>query len=483
MKLEGSSLKRDFFRFILPAVASQWVFALYTMVDGMFVARGVSETALAAVNIASPFVTGMFALSLTFAVGTSTIVALLFGQKKIREAREVFSQNMAVLAVLSLLITVCVLAGLSGFCRFLGAAEGTFPYVKEYISVIAPFAICFILSYSFEILISTDGYPALATIIVSLGVILNCVLDYLFVMVLHKGVSGAAFATGVSQAVVILFYLKHFLGKKGTIKFCRCSLRLPLILREFKNGFPSGITELSAGIITFVFNQAIIRFLNEDAVVSYSIIAYVNAVAVMSMVGVAQGCQPLVSYYYGKGEVGICRRLLKYELWTVAAFSILAAGVCYLTADRIVGIFLSAELAELTAYSVKVFRIFILSFLLAGYNVVAAGYFTAVEKTGRAVVISLGRGFVMLVISMMIMTSLFGGGGIWWAALVSEALCLGISFSMLRKDIFRRPFAKQGPGCYNIHSEEKQGVEMHDGFPEEILYRESNKRERRSGFR
>lgn len=431
MKLEGKSLKRDFFKYILPAVVSQWVFALYTMVDGMFVARGVSETALAAVNISSPFVTGMFALSLTFAVGTSTVVALLFGQKRIREAKEVFSQNMIVLAVLSLLITAGVLAGLEGFSRFLGATEVTMPYIKEYISTIAPFAICFILSYSFEILISTDGYPALATIIVSIGVVLNCILDYLFVMVLHKGVFGAAFATGISQTIVIIFYLKHFLGKKGTIKFCRHTFRPALVLRELRNGFPSGITELSAGIITFVFNQAIIRFLNEDAVVSYSIIAYINAIVVMSMVGVAQGCQPLVSYYYGKGEKEKCRRLLKYELCTVAAASVLAVGICYLLADEIVGIFISAELTELRAYSAKVFRIFILSFLLAGYNVVAAGYFTAIEKSGKAVIISLGRGLIMLVISMVLLTFLFGGRGIWWAALLSEALCLGVSVLLL----------------------------------------------------
>lgn len=431
MKLEGKSLKHDFFKFILPAVASQWVFALYTMVDGMFVARGVSETALAAVNISSPFVTGMFALSLTFAVGTSTIVALLFGQKKLQEAKEVFSQNMVVLTILSLLITAAVLAGLEGFGKFLGATDVTMPYVKEYISTIAPFAVCFILSYSFEILISTDGYPALATIIVSLGVVLNCILDYLFVMVLHKGVFGAAFATGISQAVVIVFYLKHFLGKKGTIKFCRHPFRPRLILRELRNGFPSGITELSAGIITFVFNQAIIRFLNEDAIVSYSIIAYVNAIVVMSMVGVAQGCQPLVSYYYGKGEKEKCRRLLKYEMCTVALASVLAVCVCYFLADKIVGIFISKELTELRAYSAQVFRIFILSFLLVGYNVVAAGYFTAIEKSGRAIMISLGRGLVMLVISMLVLTAIFGGKGIWWAATLSEALCLGVSGMLL----------------------------------------------------
>ena len=83
MKLEGTSLKKDFIKYIIPAVVAQWVFALYTMVDGMFVARGVSEIALAAVNLSSPFVMGLFAVSLMFAVGTSTIVAMLFGENPI----------------------------------------------------------------------------------------------------------------------------------------------------------------------------------------------------------------------------------------------------------------------------------------------------------------------------------------------------------------------------------------------------------------
>ena len=183
-----------------------------------------------------------------------------------------------------------------------------------------------------------------------------------------------------------------------------------------------------------MFNQAIIRYLNEDAIVSYSIISYINAIVIMSMVGVAQGCQPLVSYYYGKGEKEKCRRLLKYELCTVAAASVLAVGVCCFLADKIVGIFISANLIELRKYSAQVFRVFILSFLLAGYNVAAAGYFTAIEKPGTAVVISLGRGLVMLIISMVILTALFGGKGIWWAAALSEALCLVVSVLLLKRE-------------------------------------------------
>lgn len=433
MKLEGKSLKRDFLRFILPAIGAQWVFALYTLVDGMFVARGVSETALAAVNIASPFMTGMFALALTFAVGTSTIVAILFGTKRYEKANQVFTQNIVVLVILSVIVTVSVLLNLDTFCKFLGASTQTLHYVKTYIATIAPFAVCFILSYSFEILVSTDGYPTLATAIVSIGVVVNFVLDYVFVIVLHRGIFGAAFATGISQTVVIVFYLRHFLGKKGTIHFAKFHFEWNLIWRQIRNGFPSGITELSAGIATFAFNQAILSYLNEEALVSYTIIAYVNSLLVVSMIGITQGCQPLISYYYGKQEKRICRKLFGYELVSVAVLSVLAVAFCFTTTEGIVRLFVSEKLAGLVSYSVNVFRIFGISFLLVGYNIVASGYFTAMEKSAAAVVVSMGRGFVVLIASLALLVFFFGGNGIWWAPVVSEAVCLCLSCILYRK--------------------------------------------------
>jgi len=94
MKLEGKSLKRDFIRFILPSIAAQWVFALYQLVDGIFVARGVSEIALTAVNISLPFVAGMFSISILFAIGNSTIVPIKLGQGKHQEANEIKSRDL-----------------------------------------------------------------------------------------------------------------------------------------------------------------------------------------------------------------------------------------------------------------------------------------------------------------------------------------------------------------------------------------------------
>lgn len=431
MRLEGKSLKGDFMRFIIPSIVAQWVFALYTMVDGIFVAKGVSEVALTAVNISMPYIMGLYSISILFAVGTSTVVAISLGEKNEKRANEVFTQNIVLLTIFSILITVAVMLNLERIAVFLGATDMNMEYVMDYLGAIVPFSGLFILSYSFETLIKTDGYPKMATIIVTTGSLLNVVLDYLMVMKWDMGIRGAALATGISHVVLIALYLVHFLGKKGIIKFRKFKLDLPLVWREFKNGLPSGITELSTGLIIFLFNQAILRFLNEDALVSYTIISYVNSIAIMTMVGIAQGYQPLISYYYGQKRIERCKKLLRYGITAAIVLSIAFTAGCMLGADGIVSLFISPDMTELSAYSAQVLRIFALSFLIAGYNIVIGGYFTAVEVPVSATIISLGRSVVLLILSLGVLTTVFKGAGIWWSPMVSEALTLVLTLLLL----------------------------------------------------
>lgn len=441
MKLEGKSLKGDFFRFIIPSIAAQWVFALYTMVDGIFVARGVSEVALTAVNISMPYIMALYAVSILFAVGTSTVVAIMLGEKRVKKANEVFSQNIFLLTIFSVIITAAVMLNLRPIAVFLGATDVNIEYVLDYLGAIAPFSGLFILSYSFETLIKTDGYPKMATFIVTAGSLLNVVLDYIAVMRLDMGIRGAALATGVSHVALIAMYLVHFCGKKGVIKFTRFHLDIPLVWREIKNGIPSSITELSPGLIIFLFNQAIIHYLNEDALVSYTIISYVNSLAVMTMVGIAQGYQPLISYYFGKRRMDKCGKLLKYGIIAVVVSSFVFTLACMTGTEGIVRLFIDSEDSGLIPYSVHVFRIFALSFLLAGYNVVIGAYFTAIERPVAATLISLARGMVMLALSLLLLTAIFGGAGIWWSPLVSEVLSLILTLILLIPYLRSRPFS------------------------------------------
>ena len=373
MQLRERYLKQDFLRFMLASMAAQWVFALYTMVDGIFVAKGVSELALSAVNLASPYVNFLFSISLLFAVGVSTIAAMYMGQGKFNEANRAFSQILVVLAVISLVLTLAVMLWPDVLAVFLGAGENVQPLVEEYLLHVGPFSICFLMVYSFEVLVKTDGYPKLALFAVTFGCLLNCVLDYLFVFCFSMGVGGAAFATGLSQLVLIFIYLFHFLGRRATLHFVRFSFDWKIFLRSVKIGIPSGLTEWSAGLTTFLFNHAIMACLGEEAIISYTILAYVNTIVVMSMAGIAQGAQPMISYYLGAGRKNVCQRLLSYAMISGGIISALAIAAVFCGADQMVALFISPENTALYTESVRVLKVFSLSFLFSGVNIIEIG--------------------------------------------------------------------------------------------------------------
>lgn len=452
MEFEGLSLKKKFWSFVWPSVVAQWIFALYTMVDGMFVARGVSEVALSAVNIASPFVNFLFSVSILFAVGTSTVVAIFLGQGRHREANQANTQNLVVTVIISFLIIAVVWLWLDPIVRFLGATENTIVYVKHYIISLLPFTWWFIISYTFETLVKTDGYPKFAAGAVAVGALVNCLLDYLFVMVFHWGIAGAGVATGISQVIPVFLYLKHFLGPKATIRFAKPVWNFGQFHRVVKIGLSSGLTELSAGITVFMFNHAILRYIGESGIVSYTIIAYVNTIVVMSMAGIAQGIQPLISFYYGKRERSICIRLLKYSMAAAVAVAGTAFLVSMAGAGWLVDLFIAPRLGELRQYSAVVFRIFSLSFLVLGFNIVGSGYFTAIERPKESLVISLGRGLVIIAAALAGCIALMGGEGIWWAPVVSELLCLGVTLLLVRLYIRRERRLTAG--------EERAGMEQ-----------------------
>ena len=433
MKLQGKTLFGNFLRFIIPSILAQWVFTLYTIVDGIFVAKGVSEVALTAVNISMPFTTALFSISILFAVGNSTVVAILLGRKKGEEASEAFSQNLFFLGILSIVLSVIVMLNLENFANFLGATDLTREYVCQYVGTIAPFAIAFVFSYSFEMLIKTDGYPKKAMTIVLTGAILNVILDYLFVLIFKWGVFGASFATGLSQTVVCILYIFHFLSKKGVLRFVRFKWKTSLIIREARNGIASGLVEFSSGFYIFLFNQVILFYLNENALVSFTIIAYVNSLVVMSMAGIAQGCQPLISYYYGQNNWKNCKKLLRYCLMATGIMALAFFGTYFIGTRQIVYLFVSKTNHSLMESSVVLFRIFNFSYLIVGFNIVIGGFFTSIEKPIQAIAISFMRGFLVVALCLFTLTQIFGGWGIWWAPMVSETICLISSIILLRK--------------------------------------------------
>lgn len=419
--------KKQFFKFVIPSVVSMLVFNLYTMVDGIYVARFVGEHALSAVNISMPYVNFIFAFSILFSVGTSTVVAIFRGENNMKSANETFTRNTIFLTVCALIITLLALVFQNELALFLGASEVTLPYVHDYLGVLIWFTFFFIVSYSMEVLVKTDGFPKLATAAVSVGAVTNIVMDYVLVVHVGMGIRGAAIATGLSQVLTFTVFTIHFLGKRGTIHWCKTTMDLSVYKRIIPIGTADFITELSAGTIIFLFNHAILKHIGDNGVVTYTVITYIYNIVMMTFTGISQGMQPLVSFYRGRREENTCRLFLRYALYSTFAMSMLALAICLFMTPALVSIFIDASRAELFTYTVHAFRIYSLCYLVLGYNIVCSGYFAAVEKSGYSFAISLLRGFVLIAASIWIMGELFQGEGIWYATLVYESSTLVVS--------------------------------------------------------
>ena len=432
MLLSGKSLKHDFVRFVSPTVASLMVFSLYSMVDGLMVSIGVDEYAMSAVNLSLPFTNALFSIAVLFGVGSSTLIAIYIAQDKRHEADTLFSQNFTTLLVIGALATTLVFVFLEPFAILLGADKITLDYVKEYLTGIAPFSVCFLVSYNLEVLVKTDGYPRYALFTVITGCLTNCVLDYVAIFWLNMGVFGAAAATGISQLVTCVLYLIHFFSKKCTFHLRKFRFDPHLYARILPIGLADGVTELCTGLMIFLFNHTVLRCIGTDGVVTYTVIAYVNTVVINLMVGISQGSQPLVSFHYGKGEHDQCQKLLRYGLTTVCIIAPLLFLCVYFFAPQIVSAYLSHASDELVAYSVRAFRHYGISYLLVGFNVVIGGFLTALERPILAISISVGRGLVLQSAVLLTLAAVFGGEALWYTPIISEALCLAMSVIFLR---------------------------------------------------
>ena len=418
-----NEVKRKFFHYAGPSVCSMWVYTIYTMVDGMFVSRGVSTTALASVNIAMPLINLAFALGILFAVGASTRASYYKGQKKYREASEVFTTSTVTVFVLALTVSAFAMLNIDTIVRILGANSETEQYVKDYLHIIIAFVPCYMTSYNMEVLIKADGHPKKAIATVCTGAVTNIFLDYVFIMRWGLGIKGAAVATGLSQLITLLVFFHHFVRNKNGFTFVKIHWHMKEVLHYAKIGTADAVTEFSSGIMIFMFNKALLAVSGNDGVVIYTVIAYVSQLVLSTMMGINQGMQPLVSYYNGNGRPDVYKYILRVALVTAGCASAAMFLLGVIHPDPIVGFFIDSHIEpELYTRGIAAFRLFSFSYIPLGTVIILGGYFTALEYPKFAMSISLGRGLIFIMIALFIMSHLFGETGIWLTMTVSETM-------------------------------------------------------------
>lgn len=464
------SIKSRFLQYVLPSVAAMWVYTIYTMADGIFVARGVGEQALAAVNLCMPMINGAFSMGILFAVGASTRASICKGRGDTQESNRVFTIGAVTVAAIGLLTALTATLLLPQLARLLGADAETLPYVKGYLGIIVLFLPFYMTSYYLEVLVKADGFPKLAIKTSIAGALTNIVLDAIFVLVFHWGIEGAAVATGLSQAMTFTIYLRHFLARtplrkaavsaaNGTaanaplstpaaanpgFTFVRVRWQPQAVLRFAKLGLADCVTELSIGLCIFVFNRTLLAVSGSEGVVIYTVISYFGQLVLMTMMGINQGSQPLISYYYGKGKSDFCSYIFRLALCCAGVCAIVAFVIGFFCPAPIVNIYIDhGTNPELYARGIRAFRLYAPAFLPLGIVIPMMGYFTSLELPKQAMSISLGRGMLFAICALLLLAFLFGEPGIWISAVVSETCTLILALLLYRHDRKSGRFAQE----------------------------------------
>ena len=414
----------QFLRYLVPSVLTMIFLSFYTTIDGFFVSKYAGSDALAGINIVIPITCIIFGVSVMLATGAGAIIGEKLGQKKEQEANEIFSFISIVLLVFSIIFTFVGIIFLKEICIFLGSSTRLLEHVLPYAFVIFLGTIPMSFKLFFEYLVRTDGRPNIGMLMSMTGLILNVVLDYIFVALFDMGTLGAAWGTFLSITVSMLIGLGYFL-KYSHIKFCKPRLNWTVLFKSCTNGSSEMLTEMSTGITTFLFNLIIMKFFGEDGIAAVTIIMYIYYFFISFYMGIAVAIAPVVSYNVGSRNHTKIKEATRYSFITIALSSVLILAVSLLCGKQIIHLFVDGgNVFTLTWDGLKLFSPV---FLFIGLNVFLSGYFTALGNGFISALISSLRSLILVVVFILTLPNIIGVSGVWITMPLAEATTIFIA--------------------------------------------------------
>ena len=419
--------------FVLPTIAMMVLTSVYTMVDALFISHYAGEIALAAVNFVFPVIMLLGGLGFMFGTGGTALVAKTFGQGDGTQARRYFTQITLLAALIGCAMATLGILFLPEVCLLLGGTQDIIPDAVLYGRIMLGFLPCCILQCSFQALLVAAEKPKMAFWLSVAGGVTNIVLDLLFVVVFDWGLAGAAWATGLSQAVAGLVPVLYFSRPNDSLlRFVRTGLDVCPMLQACSNGASELVTGVSASFVGMLYNYQLLQYYGENGVAAYGVVMYVAFLFGSIIFGYDMGSNPLFAYNHGAENHAELRNLFRKSLVLITGGGglLCVAALClsYPMAYLFVGY--NAELTALAQYAFCVFAVY---FALHGYNIFASGLFTAMNNGFISALIAFSRTFLFQAAAVLLLPLLFGAGGIWWSAAAAEVLALFISvFLVLR---------------------------------------------------
>ncbi len=424
--------KAEIFRkYAVPQMIGLVVNSAYFIVDGIFIGNRLGRDAMAAAAVSVPLLEILIAISLAVSSGAGVIISSGLGRKQFAHARRTFTRASALMLAIGVLITVLGNVFIHQLAELLGSTPDIHSQAVKYMWYIVTFSPFLLFSFLLSSFLRNDNQPKLAMFALTFGSISNIVLDYVFMYPLNMGIAGAALATALGPIFSVIIMLPHFLKKKGYLYLVPYRVETPRTFTILKLGFPAFIMEFSIGLITFLYNTAVIRNgYGEIGLAAYLIIGYIMLLYLTVFLGLAQGLQPIFSYYCGTGEQEQGRKLLIYSIKLFALIGVVCYVVILIGGKSFIGFFTPQD-PELASFTLAKTRVYFTGFVFAGLNILLITYWQAVQRTSRSLLISLMRSTLAPLPLLIILPVIFGRESIWTCHSLGELVTFGTALLLI----------------------------------------------------
>ncbi len=412
---------KEFGKYVSLNVMGMIGLSCYILADTFFVSKGLGTDGLAALNLAIPVYSFIHGSGLMIGMGGGTRYSILKSRGEREEVHRTFTNAVYLAGGFAVFFMLLGLFFSGEILRLFGAQGRVYDMSLTYLTVILLFAPAFLMNNVLLCFVRNDGAPQLSMAAMIGGSLSNVVLDWVFIFPCGMGIFGAVFATGLAPVISMAILSPHMIRKHNGFHLVKCLPQGKRMIRILTSGVPSLVTEVSSGIVMIVFNSIIMGLQGNVGVAAYGVIANLSLVIMAVYTGIAQGIQPLISKSFGAGRRDELQVFLRYGLTVMLIFSVVIYGGLFLGAEQVAAVFNSENNEMLQKIAVEGIRLYFIACPFAGFNIITSVYFTSGGNPGPANIMSVLRGFLVIIPMAFLLSRTAGIVGTWCAFPVTEA--------------------------------------------------------------
>jgi len=440
-RLAGDKIGYLIARYSIPSAISLVFFSIQSIVDGIIVGNFLGADAIASVSLILPAYTIPSSIALMLGIGAQAQMSIAMGEKNYMKFNTALKTGFISIITYAVLITVIFNAFPRQLAEIMGSKGDLFTGSLDYIHGLMPFMAANLCSIFISYLLTTLGHPRFSMIMIVSSILMNIVLSIVFVTQLDLGTFGVGLSTGISIttgcivsgcfAFVLLRRNLNLKGKKGIFSWNQLG-------RMFYNGSSEGVTEIAMGVTIVLFNLTFFKYAGKEGVSAFAVTNYIIFIGTSILLGVSDGAIPVVSFNYGANLWHRVRQVLKVGLRTNFIIGVVFLVLLWGLGEYVFSIFLDNSSQKVIEMAAHGSRIMGFAFLLNGFNIFSASFFTALDNAKWSLVISSCRGLIFIVAGITTLPLIFGTNGVWMTVAVAELCTAVISFYLIKRVVNKK---------------------------------------------